>query len=484
MLTGERKMNQTQHYITGISHRLHALIQQLEELSHLDFPSNSPIVLSEILKRILLRLFNDLSDLNSSIDQSPSQDIFEKAKTINFAIIFIGKLTESIHGAQISSTSLPMSSIIEAFEDICGQIAYSTKVIIYPQWDLNATFFDVIPQLKKLSKYINKGDTVEIFRGEPSHIPIITFPTIEGKNYLRQSILAHEVGHFADATYSFSENIIRKCKDVVIKRNESQLMSPKSRKIAIGVIETWIPEIVADVIGLNIVGPAYIFAFDDVMHIPPSLANPFLSQTHPPFGLRAKLTAEYCLDSLIQPLLLAEELRELEENGVHSLNFLKSWLEYLGQQNGTDVTFSGLELPEKEQKAVFSVGKNALELGVNFMHQEMENLGAKDWICTYDDIKDAIKLQVYLDNGLPPSELSFQNNEIKRYPTFAAIMNSGWIYFFRNENKYSYFDENTSFLEPGEVFEKYLKVQKLIAKAVENYLFRKEYMKRRGKCNE
>ena len=474
-------MTDVHHYIAVTAHRLRALNNQIGELSLRDYPSSTPITLAEVIQRILSRAFAELENLNHKLDKTPINDAYLHVREINKATLWLGQLSEAIQGAQISS---PMSSLIEAYEDICGRIAFGTQMIIYPQWTYNATYLEVTKSLEQWVKQIGPTGDMTLFRGVPHYLVIITFPAIEERNILRHAILAHEIGHFADMVHGLLEDMM---KEQILDQNlMGQILTIGRRlpgkntpaAIAVNVVTSWVKELIADLFGTCIMGPAYIFAFDDIARVLPLPQIEVAAVSHPPFSLRIKFMIDLARKLYFEPLQRDSKSNNLNRDQNKTLTLAIQRIIRLADiperpgilgADGVDAELGSL---------IYQLGRRALEIAFPLVQRSLELIAAEGWFCTTDDILDAIGLQELIQHGFSPSEAPWNS---EHNPTLAAIMNSGWIQLIQHETTYSYFGDSVNIApNVSDVQEKYFGLQDLVAKAIESSLFRAEYLKRKG----
>jgi hypothetical protein len=92
------------------------------------------------------------------------------------------------------------------------------------------------------------SDVVETMKDLPENFIFISYPKAEGRNIFAQGLLFHELGHAIDWKASIS-NVLFKA----IKWQENAGKLPD-------VFESWVSEIVADLIGIRLLGPSLFFS--------------------------------------------------------------------------------------------------------------------------------------------------------------------------------------------------------------------------------
>lgn len=473
-------MNEMAHHITVVGHRIQGLRGLVEDLSRRDYPSGSPLILNEIVGRVLARLFDQLPRISSEIGTRSNQDILGDLQAINHAAITLGRLLEAVNSARVTK---PISSVIEALDVTAERISTGTRTLIYPQWNYNATYVDVMEFLRGWAALISPIVDEGIFQGLPRHFLRITYPAVEEKNILRQAILSHELGHFTDTSRKLSEGLMteklfdpdlgNRLISAATSSNASAAVS-----LALDTIENWVRELVADSIGAAILGPAYLMAFDDVVRMPHNPAARGSSTSHPPHALRVRLMAKLVEDMHIRELQSRRKRLSMNRHQRSAFDKLVDVIQSFQQSSVPSPWIAHSKLSKEEGEIAFLLGEKALESATVKLSLKIEALAKEGWFCTSKDVMTALICQELLELGLPPSELP---GKFGSFPTFPSIMNSGWIYLAANEDNYSFFNDAGSPIgDPREIGMRYIRLQNLIAKALEISMARAEFMRRKG----
>jgi hypothetical protein len=473
-------MKPLERYITVVTHRVQLLSKRLEDLGRVDYPSSSPAALTDILARIAARLFDKLAMLSRNAGQRPEADVQRNLHTYNHAAVSLGRLMEAIDRAQLSST---VSVVVEALEELGSQIAFGTKTIVYPEWDYNASFVEVMSLLRPWAALIGPDIGPGIFRAAPPYLVLITYPAIEERDILHHAVLAHEMGHFIDTVYSISEGLRNEkliepeLMDKLITLSQGKADSPPVLR-AVTVIESWVQELTADLLGICLIGPCLLFAFDDVARMPHDPRNQQLSLTHPPHHLRMRYMAEAARELHLAPLRGAGYQSRTGPAEITTLDRIDAWITELVSQKEPTVHTKIVGVTRDHADLIYALGERALANAARLLRTRLTEMRSKAWFCAPTDILDAFRLETLLDFGLTPSELP---DTPDRFPSFQAIMNSGCFYLLRNSEYYKYFTQDGAHVaRPEIVADRYLKLQDLIAKAIETSLFRSEFMRRQG----
>lgn len=483
------------HYISVVVNKIQILMQKVDEISQHDYTSSSPVALSEIITRILSRFLDYLRSWSEKVDYQPPGDVIRAVFTINHIVVSI--IPELIEAIEAADNDEPIASVIEAFEHIGTQVRYGTQMIIHPTWEYNASSNEIMQYLRKVTSSLGEEESQAIFSGAPQNFVIITYPKAEEPIILRQALIAHELGHFIDESIlDWSNSILeqqlfnpRAIEDIIsklrIKNEDGNELQSKIIQMIEKMIGPWIREIVSDFLAIAIIGPAYLFAFDEISFSPKYSYPQKLSLTHPPDQLRKEFMGNWVTKLFITPVQESTEYRTLSSNDIEVFEKMVQRVKIVSQ--GDNLQFesigNGKQLSENILSIVYSTLKNAVDNASRILLQQMhKEIESNQWVCGEKDIIDAIKLQYLLNHGLIPTELYLMP---PRSPSFAAIMNSGWFHLIGNEKIYIYYSGTTDqFQNPDQVTAKYLILQNLVAKAIESMHFKREFDRRKGVSRE
>ena len=479
--------DQALHYTNVVCHKIQMLKRGVEEISQKAYTSLAPLTLSEILVRILSRFYDELKSDAQKLGYPP-EDALRKAQTINYVVVaIIPELIEAIESANIEE---PIVSIIEAYQQIANHVRYGTQTIIYPRWEYNASSHEVMDSLKTMTREMAPEVNKAIFSGAPSFFPFIIYPKAEEKIVLRQAVIAHELGHFIDRALGLSDFILDqrliKHSDYEKLQSTIQEFPVKDRgrlsdqaNDAMGIlVKNWTEEAIADFLAICILGPAYLFAFDEISFIPKELIKETLPRSHPPESLRrlfmSRLVQEWYLDVVSS----SPEYYNLPVFGKQAFTTVSHWVKTI---ISSEQSFSRIskypDLPPVLVRDIYSILHNTVVNAVAYLQAEkLAQIRGFSWFCNAQDVLDALRLQELLQHGLTPTELYVSP---QRDPSFAAVMNSGWFFLLHNEqSNYSYFQESGKYIDQELVWNNYISLQNLIAKAVESLLFKREFNRR------
>ena len=479
-----------QHYISVVVNKIQVLMQKVDVISQHDYTSASPLALSGVLIRMLSRFLDYLRSWSEKADYQPPADVIRTVYTINHIVVsIIPQLIDAIEGADID---VPIASIIEAYEDIVNQVQYGVQAIIHPTWEYNASSSEVMQYLREVTSSLSQEASKAIFSGAPHYFVIITYPKAEEQIVLRQALIAHEVGHFIDKSIkkwsaSLLEQQLLNPKDIeniTVQLNGEKHVSELQIKIMHTIdqmVTLWIDEIVSDFLAISIIGPAYLFAFDEISFSPKYSPPQKLSLSHPPDQLRKAIMGKWVSEMYITPVRRSRGTAKFSKDEREVLESVIKRVEVVSRGDNDSFISIGnsSQLPKNVLAPIYLTLKHAMETAASILwEQKYKTIENEQWICKKEDIIDAIELQDLLINGLIPTELYVVPS---RYPSFAAMMNSGWFHLIKCESSYLYFsrkDEHVS--NPDQITARYIILQNLIAKGIESLHFMREYVRRKG----
>lgn len=486
---GERERALVQYYISLVAHRVQVLMQRVKEAGEPGYASTSCATLCDILGRILSRFVDQLRELSQDIGDQPPEDIVEDARTLHYwTVSLVPRCIEAMTVAKSDSLITPLT---EAYQDICNLVEYGTQAIIHPTWQYNASFDEVMVTLRGMASAACHDGETPVFLGAPHSFLIITYPAAEEDMILRQALIAHEVGHFVCLRQGYSKELEdRRLLDTQDYEGIAQAVETLqggdvrdrtlSQAVALvnAMARLWIGEALADWVAVCLLGPAYLLAFDETSLEPRYWNVNKASRTHPPGPLRKQIMGGLVRELYLSPLESRRKRFLLGQQRV--LDSVNAWVDTLVQSRPLDVkSIAGADLDPPVASAIYNALSNAVRRAVAHANGAwLGGLRKKPWFCKVDDVVDSLKLQELLECDLTPTELYGRQ---ERHPGFAAIMNAGWFHFVHAKQDYLYFGCAGEESPEEQIREKYAHLQDLVSKAVESMLFRREFLRRRGR---
>lgn len=460
--------------VTG--HRVAATDGVLKDLRLSDYPSTTPQLLCEILMKMTSRVFDQLRQVEAEVETASENNLkllTTQIHLLNDILNRIGKTAETVMRAR---TELNVTSLVRSLETIVEQISRESVLIVHPQWGTNYTYRELVGPLREVTEALASEAERVIFRGYPQRFVVLTFPLVDKDLILHNAVLAHELGHFVDEVHAITEYVTKQAildQELVEAIYSSELIERRGeepRKVhsevlvkALQLVNRWIQELVADVVGVCLLGPAMILAFEPIV-----LALQSLDREHgayPPPRVRLSIM-----------------LKQLET--IASVN---DWGRTSATVNGNAYVVESVKehfahlqalasLPVGEAKNPYvRLGLRAVERSWPHIQQKVGELSGNNWYWQPEYIRDAFRLTELLTYDLPPSEFPEGGTRLT-LPSMQAILNAGWFYFLSYRADNQYFRNHLR----GDVYDQFLRINRLVAKAIEVVQVSREYRQRKG----
>jgi hypothetical protein len=408
-----------------------ALRRSLNQLKTGDYPSDSPIVLTELLLALsdniidrLIRLgYNEQSDLD---DIEP-----EEVLVLGRAVAQLVRFAEPV---ALSRAEYVPWSLVFPVEMLCRRISPESRVIIYPQWEYNFTYYEVRTLLTRIMDGIAGASGEALFRGYPRYFAVLSFPASEGLNILQNAAWGHEIGHHLNAVFGVVNRVmghpildagdVEAAVDAIRGASDEEGLPLESREqMRVAVLETvtrltknWVSELVADLFSVHVFGPASLFAFADMVSVLYPLDQP--DPAHPPARFRM--------------LAMLNELREL---GYEELFTTPSTTDKEVQVKAsvsaelTRLRAISEERPEIRIEPYYVPVLKASQRAIPHIANGVRNVRVGRWACSAKALEhDVFKLIDRLVNGVPPCEVDVEDSLVGLPTRLAAIVNAGWFY--------------------------------------------------------
>jgi len=361
-----------EHYVSSVAHRMQVLQKRIEDLYRPLHASASVATLADILKRILSRFFDELRSVHEEIETQPVEDTLRQIQTIHYVNSAI--LPALVEAMRTADSNSPIASIVEAYQEIANLVQYGTQTIIHPTWDYNASFDEIISDLKAMTGSLGRETGQAIFSGAPLSFVIITYPIAEQEMVLRQACMAHEVGHFIYLTERLAGQLMdRPLFDEVDRmqietsvrtqqsvENKDRLLK-EANTLAGEIVSYWLREIAADFFGVCVLGPAYLLAFADVSFTQRYSIPVKLHRTHPPVQLRKEIMGGLVEEFYLAPIRSGQGHRRLEATEERVFGTVCDWIHYLVQSDLEQFTNidSAPDIPPQVVESIYAGLKRA-----------------------------------------------------------------------------------------------------------------------------
>jgi len=446
-------------YVVEIILRLKTIQYGCIKLESNEFASRCPLLLTKTISKICCYLEEAVIKIYRSIDReaenSEEEEIPEVTmlKNTDSFIRYIGEQLRYIDGAV--TRKLPWS-IIKPFEKLFNSITPDILFMFRPQWkynysivthDLRRYYKDIMSQFEDI---VNRP-LKEIFIDFSKPFHIISFPSIERKNILLHCLVGHELGHLIvrksqyinkALTDDFTSKIKSEVNEIVIdsyRRRFDQLdifTKFHAKQEVQSCIEMtqqiWkrgLEEILSDIIGTLIFGPAMLFSFYELSlqkkmdHMPD-----YINNFYPPWRYRLRQIIAVLQRPLAQffpisaedfPLTKIHEKINTRFELIRNLTEKKDDMEIIKQDPLVKIAYREIE---KNLESIIN--------STNYFTNELK----KKSLTSNRLYKDIEHLVIRLRNGITPNAVEF-SVEKRRPAELVEIINASWFYKITLEKK-------------------------------------------------
>jgi hypothetical protein len=297
-------------FLIDALNRCKAVQERATLLYHLEFASDNPIKLAKLISGICAEFESHLVRLRDRYEHDPVNILFE-IRFVDYVTRELGAHLRYVEGAK--TEKLPWS-LPRPLERLAGRFLPTTTLMLRPQWHYNfsMTAGDLGDHYRKILEIILEQDTInKLFTDFPGDFHIISFPSIERKTSLLHCDLGHEIGHLVAKSFleaedrSYLIDLQKKVAKYVEEDLRARSLPPlweeaaktelisRELKRAVSVRERGLEEIISDIFGIHIFGPAALFALFEI-----ALTDEFdllptqTSSFYPPWRTRLRFSIE------------------------------------------------------------------------------------------------------------------------------------------------------------------------------------------------
>jgi len=334
------------------------------------------------------------------------------------------------------------NSMMQLLNKLAKDIVQEKPFILRGTLQFNYMYNPIGRQLNRLA-----GSISESIATIDDNFAIFSFPLANSGNILANCALLHEFGHLVVDSLELVQQLGRRLppetqirlKDIIQEHAQAGIQADldiMERVISTnGILEHWIHESLADMIGLHLLGPAYLFIF--IHWIQPLQSHQTDDDEHPCDSYRLKLIFDGA-ENLGWQDLIRQETPAVWERAQR--------ISRLERQEGDYRHDAAAECLSILRQTIFDVAENACG-------------GATYQPTTFTACKENIN--ALLEHGIPPAEIL--DSESGRFRQFDAIsiLNAGWLFYERGfptwEGRFNHFD----LIKRGEF------LNRLLTKAIE-----------------
>lgn len=381
--------------LANLIRRAEALQRTLDSLPReTPHPSEARTALIRLLRELNRAIATRLEELRAGPPPPDFADIENAAKRLGVvqSIIsrLIGVVSQTEHGAA--------SALIPALEAMARRFTDNALVLIQYLWPYNFGY----ENLGKIFRDWIRHSGLRLPTEPPEHLIVLGFPATERPNTLLHCAFAHELGHFITQSESLDSAI-----PVTINPGLYQAVPPDQAPKVFDVTLSWYRELFSDVLGLHLIGPAYVFAFSEfslqalntpgAKHPPPHLRLSWMLQLMRDYGYIDKKDAT---GAIVDVGSLSDDLKDYFEK-LHTFLAANAF---------------------GKQAPFYHCILDAVGQVLGHIKSEVETLVADKGYTPQKFREEVEPLVQRLLRLVPPAE----GDGVPR-PSFVSILNAGWV---------------------------------------------------------
>ena len=282
-------------------------------------------------------------------------------------------------------------------EHLAKALAPHSVVLLYPSPICNYSYFNILS--KNFLKHPNYSDLFppEQFDRYPDYFVLLAVPDVLRDDILSHAIVGHEIGHLVGEYYDIVESALR-----TDLRTADRVLHVERKAL-----KTYFDEYVADIVAVNIFGPASFFG---IIEFATSIIDLVVTTaSHPPVILRVK----NMLDAMKEYGQRQFFSRNNSEISLKVNELLRAW-EHLAEQEYK-------RLKRSTSGDVYDILKPALDRAIVLVK---ENVPERFQLRLDKRIFEFVVGMI--DKGIPPSSEMVEN--VCTPVEFNTILNASWLY--------------------------------------------------------
>lgn len=150
------------------------------------------------------------------------------------------------------------AAIVEPLEALVKKHVPGATIIVRFTWDFNYYFQDITVFLRETPKYL--PSLAKSVQQLPEFLPVFSFPITAKEDTLLHTVFGHEIGHFIGRVNKIQDKV-----PILIDQAQLSLLPPSYHAQMLRTIQSWYSELVADLLGARLFGPACLLAFSQVI---------------------------------------------------------------------------------------------------------------------------------------------------------------------------------------------------------------------------
>lgn len=417
--------------------------QRVEQLKLEDYPFSCCSTLLSKLEEIDRFILQELDGLEAELIALNKKQKTPSMKTTLEDIQRYGDLVSVLHHIltyfEVGHRQNLSEGMAVPIKNVLNRFDKKSDFVLVPIFEFNYMYVDLMQLLRTALGNVIPNKVELLLSDMPSKYATFGFPIINKKNIIANTILAHEVGHFADDVACLSTKVLKKITldkrkiDRIISRLDkasfdgrkevslTEFLSPSTLKanitqLAVDQISQWVEELVADAIAFHLFGPVFLNSMS--MFLLSSIEIDEVESEHPPPRMRIQLLIEEFKEkdyARILPQIVGDSEKKTAFIFIQRLMAFESLIKELNPAKLTD--FQGLVMDAVQAKI-----PEIKEVVDNYM---------KPFDYTLEQFKNEVfQLSTTLSYVVPPAEV-----EVGKPALPISILNAGLLYKMLSSDK-------------------------------------------------
>lgn len=267
--------------------------QLFQKLGQRSFPSAYLDEVASFPADVAEEVLTQLPPLQAPLSDPLSQEAqLRQLKRYGLLLEHVHQVAEFLESSDV--LAIP-ASISLYLQDVVAGLIPNGRLVLRADNDFNYSF-------EPLADVINDAlSTSGLIARLPKPLALLKFPSAAKEDALLHAILAHEIGHFLDQSNDLSSAVLaeagadqyQEIEDAIItqlKFDQSKTGDRVLLRRAMGVFYSWIAELLSDLVGVHLLGPAFALAMIEFQGFEEDPSEGSL--THPPTDIRQYLIQE------------------------------------------------------------------------------------------------------------------------------------------------------------------------------------------------
>lgn len=407
--------------------RFKSLEEKLQSLENLEYPTEGSLMLSMVLRNFCEVAISSIVGYSEHYlaeqDDDMPEVFFENYMLAHARLVQFVRFVET---SRITDNPI---AIIGPLESILRKIHNDTRLIIRPQSEYMYETWFLLEEISKAaidigSPLYTSMSMITKPEDSPENIVVLNYPASEKENVLLHALFGHEIGHFAVDKHKLVDDLeIGTKRDALIEKYYGITAQLGDKDRLITDFSNWLTEILSDIVGCRLFGPAFFLAFDHFCIVESTyystIAHKEYKYQYPPLAIRTEV--------------ILKELNQyvVDQGNSHDSRTQKLFEPFLkyAKRLPWETSIENLDYPEKKHDLVtWSSVKLALE--------DRSLLSKVDSIVQGQEYSPAIffrEVPILLErmqNEIIPNEVGFDSTNGRKSANWISILNAAWAYYY------------------------------------------------------